>query len=257
MKTDGYSFLDVGFDDGIAVVTFNRPENGNKWARADEWELAQMLADVRSDEVKAIVLTGSGDTFCGGAHHSDDPFDPFDYYNRSIELFGSVLDLDTPLIIALNGTASGSGLTLAMFGDIVIAEEHIEFRDAHVVGGVVTATGSFLWPPSIGLLRAKRYLMTGDAFSADDAERWGLVTEVVPRGTSKERAMVFARRFAAMDPTGVRGTKRALNQWLRTAFVPVFQHGLSLEFMAFPVERLNYGQGNGRQDETAPPAPRR
>jgi enoyl-CoA hydratase len=256
MKTDGYSFLKVEFDDGIAVVTFNRPENGNKWARADEWELAQVLTDVRSDEVKAVVLTGSGDTFCGGAHHSDDPFDPFDYYNRSIGLFGSVLDLDTPLVIALNGTASGSGLTLAMFGDIVIAEEHIQFSDAHVLGGVVTATGSFLWPPSIGLLRAKRYLLTGDAFSAEDAERWGLVTEVVPRGTSKERAMEFARRFASMHASGVQGTKRALNQWLRVAFGPVFQHALSLEFMAFPTDLLNYGRGNGQPDEAAPASPR-
>jgi enoyl-CoA hydratase len=249
VKSDGYSFLKVDFDDGVAVVRFNRPENGNRWARSDEWELGQMLADVRSDEVKAIVLTGSGDTFCGGAHHSDDPFDPFDYYNRSIELFGSVVNLDTPLVVAINGAASGSGLTLAMFGDIVIAEEHVQFRDAHVAGGVVTATGSFLWPPSIGLLRAKRYLLTGDAFSAHDAERWGLVTEVVPQGASFDRALEFARRFASMPANGVRGTKRALNTWLRVAFGPVFQHALSLEFMAFPTELLDYGHGDGREEQ--------
>ncbi|HKA05383.1 MAG TPA: enoyl-CoA hydratase/isomerase family protein [Acidimicrobiales bacterium] len=257
MKTDGYSFLKVEFDDGVAVIRFNRPENGNRWARSDEWELAQVFSDVRSDDVKAIVLTGSGDTFCGGAHHSDDPFDAFDYYNRSIELFGSVLDLDTPLVVAINGTASGSGLTLAMFGDIVIAEEHVQFSDAHVKGGVVTATGSFLWPPSIGLLRAKRYLLTGDAFSAADAERWGLVTEVVPTGGSLDRALEFARRFAAMHTSGVRGTKRALNTWLKVAFGPVFQHALSLEFMSFPAELLNYGRGDGRPEQPdAAAAPR-
>jgi enoyl-CoA hydratase len=249
MKTDGYSFLKVEFDDGVAIIRFNRPDNGNRWARSDEWELAQVFSDVRADEVRAIVLTGSGDTFCGGAHHSDDPFDAYDYYNRSIELFGTVLNLDTPLVVALNGTASGSGLTLAMFGDIVIAEEHVQFSDAHVNGGVVTATGSFLWPPSIGLLRAKRYLLTGDAFSANDAERWGLVTEVVPRGASFDRALEFARRFASMPASGVQGTKRALNTWLKVAFGPVFQHALSLEFMSFPAELLNYGHGNGQQEQ--------
>ena len=65
MRTEGLSFLGVEVTDGVAIVTFNR----NTWAHAEEWELFQVLDDLRSDdEVRAVVLTGKGDTFCGGAH---------------------------------------------------------------------------------------------------------------------------------------------------------------------------------------------
>ena len=247
MKPDEYSFLKVTIADGIATVAFNRPESGNKWARADEWELFQLPGDLTADDdVRVIILTGSGDTFGGGAHHSDDPFDAFDYYDRSVRLFGSFVNLDKPVVVAINGPASGSGLTLAMFGDIVIAERHVEFRDAHVVGGVVTATGSFQWPPSIGLLRAKRYLLTGDPFDAEEAARMGLVNEVVETGQSLARAQEFATRLASLRPESLQATKRALNQWTRMAFGPIFQHALALEFMTFPVDQLRYGAGGGR-----------
>jgi enoyl-CoA hydratase len=247
VKTDEYSFLKIDIADGIATVAFNRPENGNKWALADEWELFQLPGDLTADaDVRVIILTGSGDTFGGGAHHSDDPFDPFGYYDRSVRLFGSFVNLDKPMVVAINGPASGSGLTLAMFGDIVIAERQVEFRDAHVLGGVVSATGPFEWPPNIGLLRAKRYLLTGDPFSAEEAERMGLVSEVVDTGQSLARAREFATHLASLRPESLQATKRALNQWMRVAFGPVFEHALSLEFMTFPVQQLNYGTGGSR-----------
>jgi len=72
-----------------------------------------------------------------------------------------------------------------------------------------------IWPLAMGLLRAKRYLLTGDALSAEEAQRLGLVSEVVDPGASFERAMVYARRFAAGPRQALRHTKRALNQWMR------------------------------------------
>ena len=141
--------------------------------------------------IQVVVMTGTGDTFCGDADHSDDPFDSYGYDERSVRLFGTIIEIDRPLVIAVNGAISGSGLTFAMFGDIVFAERQVVFRDAHVLGGVVSATGPFQWPPSIGLLRAKRYLLTGDEFSAEQAASMGLVTEVVETGTSRAEAMAM------------------------------------------------------------------
>ena len=123
-----------------------------------------------------------------------------------------------------------------MFGDIVYAERQVVFRDAHVLGGVVSATGPFQWPPSIGLLRAKRYLLTGDEFSAEQAQEMGLVSEVVDTGTSLQHANEMAKKLAAIRPAAVQGTKRALNQWLRQSFHSVMATGLSYEFMRFPEE---------------------
>jgi enoyl-CoA hydratase len=238
MKPEEYSFLKIAVADGVATVAFNRPENGNKWALADEWEMFQLPGDLMADaDVRAIILTGSGDTFSGGAHHGDDPFNGYDYYDRSVRLFGSFVAIDKPVVVAINGTASGSGLTLAMFGDIVIAERHVEFRDAHVLGGVVSATGPFQWPQSIGLLRAKRYLLTGDPFSADEAERMGLINEVVDTGTSMARARQFADHLASLRPESLQATKRSLNKWMKTAFGPIFEHALALEFLSFPEGR--------------------
>ena len=238
MKPDEYSFLDVKIEAGVATVRFNSPDNGNKWARAQEWEIVQLPGDLAADdEVRAVVLTGSGDTFSGGAHHSDDPFDAFDYYDRSVKIFSSYVDLDKPMVAAVNGPASGSGLTLAMFCDIVVAERHVEFRDAHVLGGVVSATGPFEWPLSVGLLRAKRYLLTGDSMSAEEAERIGLVSEVVDTGKSLARAEELAAHMASLRPESLQATKRSLNQWMRMNFGPVFQHALALEFLTFPADR--------------------
>ena len=244
MQPERYSFLQVEIRDGIGFVTFNKPETGNKWARAEEWEMDELPGDLAGDDrIRAVVITGSGDTFSGGAHHADDPFDAFDYYDRSVKIFAAYMDLDKPVVIALNGHASGSGLTLAMFGAIVVAERHVEFRDAHVLGGVVTATGPFLWPPSIGLMRSKRYLLTGDTFSAEDAERFGLVSEVVDTGASLGRATELATQLAALSPKAVQATKRALNRWLKMNYSSVFEHALSLEFMTFPAAERGYGQG--------------
>ncbi len=238
METDRYSFFRVEVEGGVATVTFNSPDNGNKWARAQEWEIVELPSDLAGDErIRAVVLAGSGDTFSGGAHHGDDPFDAFDYYDRSIKIFRSYLDLDKPMVAAVNGPAGGSGLTLAMFCDIVVAEQHVEFKDAHVVGGVASATGPFQWPPSIGLLRAKRYLLTGDGFSAEEAERMGLVSEVVPTGQSLARAKALAAQLAALRPESLQATKRSLNQWMRMAYGPVFEHALALEFLTFPEGR--------------------
>lgn len=250
MNPADYDFFKVEVRDGYVVAAFNRPAVRNMWARSEEHEIPELMAEVASDDsIRALILTGVGDYFSGGAHHSDDPFDAFDYYDRSRQIFGAFVDMDKPLIIALNGPASGSGLTFAMFGDIVIAERQVEFRDAHVVGGVVSATGPFLWPPSIGLLRAKRYLITGDSFSAEEAERFGLVSEVVEQGQALKRAEEMAAHVASLPPAGVQGTKRSLNRWLKANFEPIFEHALSLEFMRFPVAESNYGAG-------AIPAPR-
>jgi enoyl-CoA hydratase len=136
-----------------------------------------------------------------------------------------------------------------MFSDMVFAERQVTFRDAHVLGGVVSATGPFQWPPSIGLMRAKRYLLTGDEFSAEKAAEIGLVSEVVDTGTSLQHATAMAKQLSALRPEAVQGTKRALNQWLRQGFGPVFQHALSFEFMRFPEEYAARTRQGGAPEE--------
>ena len=235
MDTDKYKFFDVTVEDHIATAVFNGPDPLNRWSLAEEHELFTLPQDVDDDDdVHVLVLTGAGDAFAGGAHHGDDPFEPSDYYFRSIKLFWLYLNLDKPIVAAVNGAISGSGLSLAMFSDIVVAERHIVFSDSHVLKGVVSATGAYEWPPNIGLANARRYLLTGDPFSADEAKSMGLIAEVTDTGTSLARAMEFARKMAALRPESLRATKRALLRDMRNDYSPVFEHGLALEFLTFP-----------------------
>jgi enoyl-CoA hydratase len=235
---DGYSFFDIDVEGSIVVATFNGPDERNRWAKADVPEIHRLARWVADDQdVRVLVFTGAGEHFSGGAHHGDDPFDPGLYYLRAAQTFAMFINLDKPLVVAINGPLSGSGLTYAMFGDVVIAERHVRFADTHVVNGVVTATGAFEWPPNIGLGLARRYLLTGDSFSADEARQMGLIAEVVETGESLPRAMEHARHIASLPPAGVQGTKRALMRRLRQELGPVLEHGLALEFLNFPPGR--------------------
>jgi enoyl-CoA hydratase len=234
-----YSFLKVERDGGVGRVTFNRPT----WALAEEWELTAVIDEFKADDdVRVMYLTGTGDTFCGGAHHGDDPFVPADYFDRSLDVFGAWMNFEKPIVVGLNGPATGSGLSLMTLSDIVICPRGLSFADPHVRIGVVSATGSFVWPLSVGLWRARRYLLSGDAMDAEEAQRIGLVHELVDSvGDVETRGMELAHQIASLPPQGVQGTKRALTQWLRSNWAPVFEQGLALEFLRFP--NLNYGQG--------------
>ena len=232
MTSTTYSFLKYEVQDHVAYVTFDSPETNNTFAMSQEWELFDALDRVQADDdVRAVVVTGTGDVFGGGSHHSDAPFDAGLYYERSIKLFGAWLSVEKPIVVAFNGPGN---LTFALLSDIVVAESHVEIRDSHVVLGVPSATGSFMWPMSVGLAKAKRHLLVGDGITAAEAERMGLISEVVETGRSKERAAELARQIAAHDPTGVQKSKRALNEWMWQSFGPIFKHALSLEFLHFP-----------------------
>jgi enoyl-CoA hydratase len=137
-----------------------------------------------------------------------------------------------PVITALNGSVTGGALTGVVLSDVVIAERHVRLRDGHVVDGMASATGPMLWPLDVGILRAKRWLLTGDWIGAEEAERIGLVTEVVERGTSLARALTYAEQLAALRPEAVALTKRAINSWLvghvRDVFDPAFAAEVAL-----------------------------
>jgi enoyl-CoA hydratase len=234
MRQD-YSFLEIEVADGVALVTMNKPEADNKFTPTEREEFATFLDEAGpDDDIRSVVLTGAGDAFCLGGEHSNDPFDPLRYYERLRMFVRKFIDFDKPMIMAMNGDARGLGWTVALTGDIIVVEEQVTFSDAQVRSGKVSATGPFLWPLSAGLLNAKRYLLTGDEFDAATAVEMGLVTEMVGRGKSVDKAMAYAKQIAAYRPETVQATKRSLNQWLRMNIFPVLDHGLALEFMSFP-----------------------
>jgi enoyl-CoA hydratase len=224
------TFLEIRIDDGIAVVTLAGGRPGNAVSVEGHTELSQILPRLGRDErVDAIVLRGAGDEFCSGPTpefmarvRENDPAFVAHLMRDVRAIVLSHIELEKPVVTALNGTTSGGTLAFALFADLVVAERHVELSDPHVPAGVAAGDGGVLiWPLALGLLRAKRFLYTGDPLSADEALALGLVTEVVERGASVERAMHWARRLADAPRAALRHTKVALNQWLRIG-LPAF-----------------------------------
>jgi enoyl-CoA hydratase len=193
------------------------------------------------------VLRGAGDEFCCGPTPEfmtrvgeNDPAFVMHLMRDVRAIVQGHIDLDKPVVTALNGTTSGGALAFALFADIVVAERHVVLSDPHVPAGVAAGDGGvLLWPLALGLLRAKRFLYTGDPLSADEALALGLVSEVVDRGESVARAMHWAGRLAATPRAALRHTKRALNQWLRIG-LPAFDASWAGEILT-----LNLGDDRG------------
>ena len=255
-------FLEVSVEAGVAVVRLAGPEEGNAISFEGHAEMSGILPRLARDErVDAIVLTGGRDAFCVGPTlafmeriGSNDPRVIAALMEDVRALVQGHVECEKPVVAALNGPAMGGALAFALLSDVVIAEPQVVFADLHVAAAVAAGDGGVLvWPLAMGLLRAKRYLLTGDPLDAYEAARLGLVTEVVARGASLERALVYARRFAAGPRAALRHTKRALNQWLRLG-MPAFD--LSWAGEALTVGAPEAQKGWRALASGAPPLPR-
>jgi enoyl-CoA hydratase len=223
-------FLEISIERGIAVVTLAGGRPGNAIPFEGHGEMSAILPRLARDErVDAIVLRGAGDAFCAGPTpefierlRANDPAFVAHLMRDVRAIVQGHVDLEKPVVAALNGPASGGALAFALLADVVVAERHVVLSDPHVPAGVAAGDGGVLiWPLALGLLRAKRFLYTGDPLGAEEAQALGLVTEVVERGASVERALHWARRLADAPREALRQTKRALQQWLRIG-MPAF-----------------------------------
>lgn len=240
---DGYSQIAVNIEDRIATLKFNRPEILNAMSHATMDELSRAWLQLDQDAgVAAVILTGAGKKFSAGADYQAiksgdswaNPFDrdPFAHVLRRMQ---GQLSLRVPLIAAVNGDAIGGAATVALLCDAVIMDETARIGDPHVRAGVPAGDGgNIIWTLLVGPIRAKHYLMTGDLLSAVEAERIGLVSEVVPEGTAYDRAMVLARRYRDdLAPLAVKWTKYSVNKIIRQWMNESFESALALELVAF------------------------
>jgi enoyl-CoA hydratase len=236
-----YDFLQVEADNGIAVITMNAPERMNACDASGHGEFPRVLRDIASDSaIQVAVITGAGRAFSVGATFewmedlTTDAEALLELQKQVRELVRAHIDNDKPVVAAVNGFATGSGLMFALLADYIIAEEHVRISDGHIRSALAAGDGgTLIWPLAVGITRAKRYLMTGDWLSAIEAERIGLVTEVVPSGGSLPRALEVAARFREMPQLAVRSTKRAINQWLELGWSTSFELSVALEMQTF------------------------
>jgi enoyl-CoA hydratase len=221
----------------IRVITLNRPESRNALdAELHEAVLIALRSASADPEVRAIVVTGEGRAFSGGGDFGliramqEDPVVRRATFETARSLFRTVVDLDVPVVAAVNGPAVGAGCSLALMADVVFMAESTYLTDPRAAIGLVSGDGgAVLWPLLAGLPAARAYLLTGDRITAPEAHRLGLVYRVLPVEQVVTEAMNFAERLAALPAASVRATKRALNLHVNAAAAAVFEFAIAAE----------------------------
>lgn len=221
-------------DGGVAWITLNRPEAGNAITAAMRDQIIEWLEQASADlAVRVVVLTGAGERgFCTGADlraQGPGPARPEGAPDRAVgdaarlirtgwqRLVSAVLDCEKPVIAAVNATAAGGGMHLALACDLVIAAEESKFIEVFIRRGIAPdAGGAYLLARLIGPQRAKELFFFGDDVPAVEAERLGLVNRVVPRDRLLEEAGAWAERLAAAPTKAISVTKYLTNRALES-----------------------------------------
>jgi enoyl-CoA hydratase/carnithine racemase len=225
----------VEIDDGIALVTLDRPERKNAVNAAMHRGLEKVFHELSyHPDVAVIVLTGAGDAFCAGGDTKDYGGAPTTLENlRNRDLNWSMVRCEAPIVAGVNGPARGLGATIALTCDVVYMADTASIGDVHTRWGLPAGDGGqVIWPLLVGPNIAKEHLMRGTAIDAAEAERIGLVNRVFPEAELMEQTMACARDIAARPRAGVRWTKLAVNKMLVSQLNLTLEFGLATEFLA-------------------------
>lgn len=231
-------------DHTIGVITLNRPDNRNSMTPDLLDAFAQVVAEVRADaKLRCVVITGKGSCFSAGADfrsiiQRDGATRPLQPHERSYAMyvpFLSVLDIEVPVIAAMNGHAVGGGFGLSLLCDLRIADAHARYGANFARLGLHPGVAiSYLLPRLVGVARAAELLFTGRLVLGHEAERMGLVNRAVPGDEVLPCAMDLAREIAASAPIAVRMTKRSLYAGLdwkprEAAFQEAFAQAVTID----------------------------
>jgi len=216
--------------DGIAVIILNRPEVLNALNRQMNMDLKKAFKVAKEDEeVRAIILTGSGRGFCAGADIKDFASGAtLEDFKKLVEKGGEIenmispydlIDVEKPIIAAVNGVAVGFGMNVCLNCDIVIASEKASFGEFFVRMALIPdMNGSFLLPMLVGLNKAKELIFTGERIDAKEAERIGLVNKVVSADELMPTVMELAKKLAEGPPLAIGMAKRLIHEGFRELF---------------------------------------
>jgi E-phenylitaconyl-CoA hydratase len=217
--------------DAVATIVLNRPEAMNSLDPDSLAELNDTFEIANRDErVQVVVLTGTGDkAFCTGSDlkKTMPPKESFAEltFGRKKWLYPFAgLEIDKPMICAVNGFALAGGMELALACDIRIASSNAQFGQSEVcVGSIPAAGGTQRLPRMVGMSDAMLMMLTGDRIDADTALRIGLVSRVVPLESLMHEAMKIARRIAGNAPLAVRAVKRLVREGLDLPLLTAIQ----------------------------------
>ncbi|TDE35239.1 enoyl-CoA hydratase-related protein [Antarcticimicrobium sediminis] len=179
-----YQTITLAIEDGLAVLTLNRPDKMNAMSRQMRAEITHAMGQV-AQQARAVVLTGAGTAFCSGQDLGDAGGGAPDLERVLRDEYGPMLrainDCPVPTLAAVNGPAAGAGASLALATDVVIASERAYFLQAFTrIGLIPDAGGTWVLPRQMGLAKAMGAALFADRIPARQAEAWGMIWEAVP-----------------------------------------------------------------------------
>jgi len=233
-----YQNIIVEKEENIAVITFNRPDAMNALNNQTRAEFREAVAAVAADdEIKVLILTGSGKAFVAGSDIKEfNQTTP--YVAHNINRLGEMVEkLEKPVIAAVNGFCLGGGNEIAMGCDIIIASDKAKFGQTEVNIGIIPGGGGTQrLPRLIGACRAKELIYTGDIIGAEEAYRLGLVNRVVPADQLMATARELAKKIATKSAAALKLAKTAINRGMQTNLESGLKYEYELYSLALSLE---------------------
>lgn len=220
------SMITTSREDGILLVSINRPDKKNALTADMYAALANALGEGATDAaVRVIVVRGSADVFCAGNDLQDFVQRPPKNFDDPVfQFLHAVSAAEKPLVAAVTGVAVGIGTTMLLHCDLVFAADTAKFALPFVNLGICPeAASSFLLPMMAGYQRAAELLLLGEPFDAQTAREIGFVNRVLPAAEVDAAAMAAARKLAARPSSAVRTTKRLMRQWQRATVLQALE----------------------------------
>lgn len=246
LKLEKYKELHLTREDKLLTVMFNRPERMNSVTPGMHEEMEELWHDVaKDDSIGAIILTGAGErAFCAGVDigglkaredsqgESGRP-SPARSFIGAKRIIANMLEVEQPIIGAINGDAVGMGASIAFCCDILVVNEKARLADTHVnrLGVVAGDGGTVSWPLMMGIHKAKEYLLTGDFLHAKDAERLGMINYALPSEEVMPKAREIALKMANGPTWALRWTKTSINKILRERLNLTMDTALATEWI--------------------------
>lgn len=216
-----YKTIQIAYDSGVATVTLNRPEKRNAISFELVGELMAAFDEIEASPANVVLLTGAGKAFCAGMDLDELKSLLGKNHNENVKdsatmaaMFRRLYDFPKPTIAAVNGAAIAGGTGLATMCDFTIAVPEAKFGYTEVRIGFVPAIVSSILVWQVGHKIARDLLLSGRLFDAAEANRYGLVNEIVPAERLLERAKQLGAQLLENSPSSVRATKKLINGFI-------------------------------------------
>lgn len=239
-----YQHLKIEIHNKIATVTLNRPDARNAINQRLIRELRTIWLELADDmSVNVVLLTGAGKYFSVGGdvkamseRPGGDVLEDGEIHDPMVSrrIVNQILELDKPIICAINGDAAGLAATIALFCDVTVGAENARIGDPHVKVGLVAGDGgAVIWPLLVGVAKAKEFLMRGNMINCKEAERIGLINYALPQEEVLAKAQELALELAQGATWAIRWTKLSVNKVIKERVNLILEASMALEQVTF------------------------